>query len=62
MNESAMSQIATEASGFESWCDRVRQLLGWSDGASDDWPALYAAGCSPRDAARATVYGDAEGE
>ncbi len=57
-----MSQTVTETAGFEAWCDRVRQLLGWSEGVGDEWPALFAAGSSPRDAARATVYGDSEGD
>jgi hypothetical protein len=62
MDGIAMSQTVTETAGFEAWCDRVRQLLGWSEGVGDEWPALFAAGSSPRDAARATVYGDSEGD
>jgi hypothetical protein len=62
MKEATMSGIALEGAGFEVWCDRVRQLLGWSEGAREDWRALYEAGQSPRDAARATVYGDTEGD
>lgn len=53
---------ASDGVRFQAWCDCVRQLLGWSEGQGDDWHAHFAAGRTPRDAARATVYGDADGD
>jgi hypothetical protein len=57
-----MLQTMIDSAEFVTWCDRVRLLLGWSEGEGDDWPALFAEGRTPRDAARATVYGDSEGD
>jgi hypothetical protein len=37
-------------------------LLGWADGQNEDWPALFAAGLTPRDAARTMIYGDTSGD
>jgi hypothetical protein len=54
------AEAASEGARFDAWCNCVRQLLGGSDGAAEDWRALFAAGRSPRDAARAMVYGDAD--
>jgi hypothetical protein len=54
--------IALQGTGFDTWCGCVRRLLDWSEGTGEDWPALYASGHAPRDAARATVYGDTVGD
>ncbi len=54
--------IALRQAGFEAWSSCVRRLLGWSDGMHEDWPALFASGHTPRDAARATIYGDGLGD
>jgi hypothetical protein len=68
MDDMAMSSAeraaatASEAARFAAWCNCVRQLLGWREGEGDDWRALYASGHTPRDAARATVYGDTDGD
>ncbi len=52
----------SDAAAFEAWCGCVRRLLGWNDGTGDGWPALFASGHTPRDAARATIYGDTVGD
>ena len=57
-----MESIALEQSGFEAWCNCVRRLLGWSEGTREDWPALFASGHTPRDAARSAVYGEGLGD
>jgi hypothetical protein len=54
--------IALEQTGFEEWCNCVRRLLGWSQGMREDWPHLFSTGHTPRDAARAAVYGDGLGD
>jgi hypothetical protein len=54
--------IALRQSGFEEWCNCVRRLLGWSQGMLEEWPALFATGHTPRDAARAAVYGESLGD
>jgi hypothetical protein len=59
---SAAPLAAPDQAGFEAWCDCVRRLLGWSEGAGEDWAALYATGHTPRDAARTTIYGDTAGD
>ena len=51
-----------DTSGYEAWCDCVRRLLGWTEGAEEGWPALFASGHTPRDAARTTIYGDTTGD
>lgn len=53
---------APKTGRFEAWCDCVRQLLGGTDGSAADWGELFAAGRTPRDAARRMVYGDCEGD
>ena len=63
MSPAELAQAAAyDAAQFALWCNCVRQLLGWREGEGDDWRALYASGHTPRDAARATVYGDSDGE
>jgi hypothetical protein len=54
--------IALQQTGFEAWCSCVRRLLGWSEGMLEEWPALFASGHTPRDAARAAVYGEGLGD
>jgi hypothetical protein len=53
---------ASEGARFEIWCNCVRQLLGWSGGEADDWRTMFASGSTPREAARAMIYGDTDGE
>ena len=47
---------------FDAWCDCVRRLLDWSDGVGEGWAVMFAAGQTPRDAARMTIYGDTVGD
>ena len=54
--------IASAQAGFDAWCNCVRRLLGWSEGMLEEWPALFATGHTPRDAARAAVYGQGFGD
>jgi hypothetical protein len=54
--------ISLEQSGYEAWSHCVRRLLGWSSGEMADWPALFASGHTPRDVARAVVYGESTGD
>jgi hypothetical protein len=54
--------IALQQAGFEEWCNCVRRLLGWSGGMRDEWAQLFASGHTPRDAARAAVYGESFGD
>ena len=49
-------------SNYEDWCRCVRRLLGWPSGEMENWPALFASGHTPRDAARFAVYGDTAGD
>ena len=58
----AESSIGLEQTGYEAWCNCVRRLLGWSEGELESWPGLFASGHTPRDAARAAVYGEATGD
>ena len=64
MNELAIAPIGVEGdisleqSGYVEWAQCVRRLLGWSGGENADWPELFASGHTPRDVARAVVYGD----
>ena len=55
--------ITLEQTVYEEWCNCVRRLLGWThDGVREDWPDLFASGHTPRDAARAAVYGEGLGD
>jgi len=54
--------ISLDNGGFDEWASCVRRLLGWAEGIGADWAALFASGHTPRDAARATVYGDTNGD
>lgn len=54
--------IELEQSGYEAWRACVRRLLGWSKGEQEDWPDLFASGHTPRDVARAVVYGESTGD
>jgi hypothetical protein len=68
MNDLAIAPIDIEAdasleqSGYEAWRACVRRLLGWTDGENEDWPALFVSGHTPRDVARAVVYGESTGD
>lgn len=42
---------------FTDWCQFTRLLLGWTAGTPDVWRDLYAAGATPLQAARETVFG-----
>ena len=54
--------IGQSQSGYDAWRNCVRRLLGWTKGEMEDWPALFATGHTPRDVARAVVYGDSTGD
>lgn len=58
----ALDMPAAEREEFERWCGCVRRLLGWRSGEMQDWPALFASGHTPRDAARLAVYGEGIGD
>ncbi len=42
---------------FADWCQHTRLLLGWPSGTPEHWHDLYAAGATPLQAARQTVFG-----
>jgi hypothetical protein len=58
MVRATTSVIASDTADFEVWCGCVQRLLGWAGDMHEDWPALFAAGLTPREAARTTIYGD----
>jgi len=47
----------TRRPAFTDWCQFTRLLLGWAAGTPEVWRDLYAAGATPLQAARATVFG-----
>ena len=48
---------AAQQVDFHTWSECVRQLLGPTDGDPGSWPALYAGGATPLEAARWAVLG-----
>ena len=51
-------RMAVPRPAFSEWCHCVRLLLGWAAGTPDAWPDLYAAGVTPLEAARRTIFGE----
>jgi hypothetical protein len=51
-------RITGQRPPFAEWCQCTRLLLGWVAGMPGNWPDLYAAGVTPLQAARRTVFGE----
>ena len=53
-----MDRLSARHSPFTTWCQCTRLLLGWSVGTHAGWRKLYAAGATPLQAARWTIFGE----